>query len=223
MIAARQIAFGGGKRKPYDAEVEYLESTGTQYIDTGVVPDLGFGIYVEFESLVAPATTGKTFKVFGSSRYRNGQWGGPLILTWAMTSGGQMSWFQTESVFYNPGIRGNTRMWVRIIGDEFTNSFGAKFSTPKRTLNNVFGTLYLLSVHTDINISDSASGRVFSCSIYNNAILVRDFIPVRFTNENGDTEGAMYDKVSGELFRNQGTGAFILGPDAVSANGGGGG
>lgn len=27
--------------KPYDAEVEYLESTGTQYIDTGIVPFFG--------------------------------------------------------------------------------------------------------------------------------------------------------------------------------------
>ena len=42
MIAARQIAFGkaAGKRLPYDAEVEYLESTGTQYIDTGWLPTL---------------------------------------------------------------------------------------------------------------------------------------------------------------------------------------
>ena len=42
---------------------------------------------------------------------------------------------------------------------------------------------------------------------------VRDFIPVRFTNERGETEGAMYDRVSGQLYRNSGTGAFIIGPD----------
>ena len=40
-----------------------------------------------------------------------------------------------------------------------------------------------------------------------------DMIPVRFTNESGGSEGAMYDRVSGQLFRNQGTGAFIIGPD----------
>ena len=27
------------KPLPYDAEVEYLESTGTQYVETGVIPD----------------------------------------------------------------------------------------------------------------------------------------------------------------------------------------
>jgi hypothetical protein len=44
-------------------------------------------------------------------------------------------------------------------------------------------------------------------------ILVRNFIPIRFTNENNQTEGAMYDKVTKQLFRNAGTGSFIIGPD----------
>lgn len=38
-------------------------------------------------------------------------------------------------------------------------------------------------------------------------------VSVRFTNENGQSEGAMYDKVSKQLFRNAGTGSFIIGPD----------
>ena len=41
-----------------------------------------------------------------------------------------------------------------------------------------------------------------------NDILVRDLIPVRVGNV-----GYMYDKVSGQLFGNSGTGNFILGPD----------
>ena len=46
----------------------------------------------------------------------------------------------------------------------------------------------------------------------NNSALI-DLIPVRFTNELGQSEGAMYDRVSGQLFRNAGTGDFIIGPD----------
>lgn len=48
--------------------------------------------------------------------------------------------------------------------------------------------------------------------IATNKILI-DFIPVRFTNELGQSEGAMYDRVSGEFFRNSGTGSFVIGPD----------
>lgn len=38
--------------------------------------------------------------------------------------------------------------------------------------------------------------------------LIQDLIPVR-----KDGLGYMYDSVSGQLFRNQGTGAFLYGPD----------
>ena len=44
--------------------------------------------------------------------------------------------------------------------------------------------------------------------------LILDLIPVRFTNEFGNQEGAMYDQISGKIFRNQGSGSFAIGPDA---------
>lgn len=47
-------------------------------------------------------------------------------------------------------------------------------------------------------------------------MIARDSIAVRFTNELGETEGAMYDRVSGQLYRNAGTGAFIIGPDKTT-------
>ena len=46
--------------------------------------------------------------------------------------------------------------------------------------------------------------------------ILGSFIPVRFTNEDGVSEGAMYDKVSGKLYRNAGTGAFIIGPNKTT-------
>ena len=50
--------------------------------------------------------------------------------------------------------------------------------------------------------------KIYDFQIYDNGILVRYFIPVRV-----GTVGYMYDKVSGKLFGNAGTGEFILGPD----------
>jgi hypothetical protein len=49
--------------------------------------------------------------------------------------------------------------------------------------------------------------------IEQDGVMVYDLIPVRFLNEDGIWEGAMYDLVSEELFLNQGTGSFIIGPD----------
>ena len=56
-------------------------------------------------------------------------------------------------------------------------------------------------------------GKIYSVSFSTYGTNIGDFIPVRFTNELGETEGAMYDRVSGQLFRNAGTGAFVIGPD----------
>ena len=63
---------------------------------------------------------------------------------------------------------------------------------------------------------DGSEGRCIRISrfkCFDNGEMVCDYIPVRFTNEDGLTEGAMYDYVSGELIRNAGDGAFIIGPD----------
>lgn len=60
-------------------------------------------------------------------------------------------------------------------------------------------------------------GMIYGCTIEEGGVLVRDFQPVRFTNENGQSEGAMYDKVTKQLFRNKGTGRFAIGPDIKSS------
>ena len=41
---------------PYDAEIEYLKSTGTQYIDTEYIPNANTQLYIEF-SVVSYNTT----------------------------------------------------------------------------------------------------------------------------------------------------------------------
>ena len=53
--------------------------------------------------------------------------------------------------------------------------------------------------------------RIEAFSLYNNNTIVRDFHPVR---RNG--VGYLYDRVSGALFGNAGTGAFEYGSDTLS-------
>lgn len=55
-------------------------------------------------------------------------------------------------------------------------------------------------------------GRIYYCKLWRTTngvdTMLRDFIPVRVGQV-----GYMYDRVSGQLFGNQGTGNFVLGPD----------
>ena len=50
--------------------------------------------------------------------------------------------------------------------------------------------------------------RIYSCAIYDGSTLVRSYVPVR-----SGSVGYLYDRVSGQLFGNAGTGAFAIGPD----------
>ena len=59
-----------------------------------------------------------------------------------------------------------------------------------------------------------SSGKLYYCKIWKGGSLVRDYIPVRVGQV-----GYMYDKVSGQLFGNSGTGDFVLGPDKILPEG----
>ena len=52
--------------------------------------------------------------------------------------------------------------------------------------------------------------RLSSCYINHNGVRIYDMIAVRI-----GSVGYMFDRVSGELFGNIGTGSFILGPDII--------
>jgi CO dehydrogenase/acetyl-CoA synthase alpha subunit len=53
------------------------------------------------------------------------------------------------------------------------------------------------------------AAKIFAFKLYNtNGDLLGDYIPVRV-----GTVGYLYDRVSGKLFGNAGTGDFVLGPD----------
>jgi hypothetical protein len=57
--------------------------------------------------------------------------------------------------------------------------------------------------------------RLYYFKMYNNNVLVRDFVPViRIT----DNVVGLYDLVNGTFYMNQGTGAFIPGPYITTYN-----
>ena len=58
-----------------------------------------------------------------------------------------------------------------------------------------------------INGYGPAYGKIYYIKFFENGVLIRDYIPVKVNGV-----GYMYDKVSGQLFGNSGTGTFIMGP-----------
>ncbi len=189
----------GGKAKPYDAEIEYLESNGTQYIE---IP-FGFDKTDEIEMRFALLqTTSDKFmvcpKVWNNSNNRFGLGGGIRF-----------------SVGYGSASTGQTLLQPVTAEDMQIHSWSYKdyvFRVIDKGLyldvsNITFGTT-TANLKLFYGYNANTSGRVVYYKQVKNGVKVIELIPVRI----GEV-GYLYDKVSGTLYGNNGSGNFILGSD----------
>ena len=197
---------------PYDAEVEYLESTGTQWIDTGIVCSIGIGVKADIAVLELNDTTYPQF--FGSYEPNTlvvfGGWDNNSREYSAGTSESQVGVMVSSFPFVC-----ETKINYMSDGVISITSASQNKQGTFRYNNAANGMKFMLFAGGDLNGVTSYDGksRISGCVVTDVENVKADFIPVRFTNEQGVSEGAMYDRVSGQLFGNAGTGAFIIGPD----------
>ena len=196
-----------GAQLPYDAEVEYLESTGTQYIDINVECSIDSA----FEIICAPTVTTEQFLGLIGSTANN-------RFHISLFSGGYTR--GCISIVQEPIVSSDTD-FHRITLDARNKSASVdETNVSIDYTQNYFpsGLGFWIFGRYSPNSSYQRKGflKIKSFMFYDEGISIRGFIPVRFTNENGESEGAMYDRVSGQLFRNAGTGAFIIGPDKTT-------
>lgn len=191
---------------PY-TEIEYIETTGTQYIDTGMIGDLDTSYEIEAST---SSTTDGFMVLFGSRLSASSRVISTLVnpKTNIVNDFGdytstRQSYPMTSNVRYRMfNSKSERSVYDYESGniDTVTTKYTSNFETPT---NLYIG--YKSSVFTESMIN--FQGRIYSCKIWQNDILVRDFIPVL------DNEGVacLYEKVSGEFYYNQGTGDFIAG------------
>lgn len=195
-----------GSTLPYDAEVEYLQSTNSQYLDTGYVPTVNTKIIVDFAVVKSGSNNKNGF--FGSRQ------GAYRFSCTTFSNGTKFAFAMTNNTWPSNTftINENTRYMCSaengkysLNGTEYTTPVLGSFSTTENYL------LFIVKTSTNQLAFDTANytaQRVYSCKIYESGVLKKDFIPVR-----KGTIGYMYDKVSKQLFSNAGTDNFILGPD----------
>lgn len=185
---------------PYDAEVQWLESTGTQWIDTGTTPQ--YSSTVIFDAIVGVSTkTNNRRFIYGD---QNGS-----ISHYSDIQGMKYGSHQAYCNFImSPNVMYNTKSIFE--PTKLTHNINGVTLSSTLYASRNWGRILLFRLNASYV---GANQRLGNISITVNSIVTRDFIPVRFTNENGQSEGAMYDKVSKQLFRNKGTGSFVIGPD----------
>ena len=215
----RRYMGGGDKPLPYDSEVAYLNKTnaaGGTYIYTGIDSNENLRVVAKFAFTVAQYLS-RAYYPFGVCRqygsgsgtryydnfrfYRNNNgvnaYLGDNAYTLSYTQPAVGTPIEVDFNYIENGVHK-----VKVDNDVFDieGTFG--------TTGEI--TLFALRRYK-ANTADTFDGhavRLYSCKMYLNDVLVRDFIPVR-----KGTVGYMYDKVTKRLFENLGSTALELGPD----------
>lgn len=189
-------------------ELEYIESTGTQYIDTGIKASDCYGIYADFTPLGTNGLTG----VFGSNtKVQNG------TSLWLNNSSSEVAFYIRPNtiVALSPQIPINNILNTRCVFSMFNRvaTFTYNNVTSSGTYN--FGTT---TYDTTIKVcgcsasydTHSAIAKYNKFMLYGeNNTLIRNFIPAK---RNSDNVLGMYDTISETFFTNSGTGNFVAGP-----------
>ena len=220
MLGARTAAWSG-KPLPYDAEVEWLEEGHAgSYIQTDIPTTKNTSCAVSLEVVNATKVDngGICCALYG------------LGMNWA---------FYSYGLFYltqkGQAQRGklNFHGYNNVLSNLIQTDDPVRFDVSVSANGSDIATISCGSFSSRANIKNiTDSGRFTLLWNRNNNSLAKtrlievvfsvdntilgSFIPVRFTNELGVSEGAMYDKVSGQLYRNAGTGAFVIGPDKIT-------
>ena len=220
LVAARTGAWSG-KRLPYDAEVEWLEEgPNGSYIQTDIPTTKNTSCAASLEVVNATKMDGGNVccAIYGLGLNWDFESYGLFYLTQkGQAQRGKLNFhghnnvlsylLQTDDpIRFNVSISANGSDIVNVSCGSFSSSASIKniqdsgrFTLLWNRANNSLAKTRLIEVV--FSVDDTILG---------------SFIPVRFTNEDGVSEGAMYDKVSGQLLRNAGTGAFIIGPDKTT-------
>lgn len=178
-------------------KIEYIQSTGTQYIDTGINPDDTTVVQAKF---IYTNYGGGDFIGSGSddgdySSFRFFRYGSYTYLDYGNGNSNRISTSFITSTTDPYEIEYGNRYLKNLENDNIVMSDSSvSFTQKQRTIH--------------IN-STNDYGIIYYVKIYKNNTLVRDLIPVK---RKSDLVICMYDRVNNEFLENAGTDTFIAGP-----------
>ena len=188
-----------GSRLPSGyTELAYIQSSGTQYINTGFKQNQNSRVVMH----VKPVSITANAWAFGG-RNANGNNGKGVFFSYS-----ERLW---NAVYYE----GNTSVGKSFSGISSTADLNIDYDKNTCTINGVSVNFTAKTFKSDFNITLLAcntggtvaghlSAKLYSCQIYDNDVLVRDFVPCI----NASGEVGLYDLVGKQFYGNAGTGVF---------------
>lgn len=187
--------------------LEYIESTGSQYIDTGIKASDITKIEAKYMLTAIPGAWGCLFGSQGE--FMSGALS--CLLTWNNNRFGFRYGGGSNQV---NGINSTSLNTVyEIMCDDGVNYYIDEVlqgSTSKGAVSNTLN-VFLFANNTG-SMKQSVSARIYYFKIYGADGLLLDLVPIL------DGGGAcLYDNISGTYFHNRGAGSFISGPEIIES------
>lgn len=198
-------------------QLEYIESTGTQYIDTGLSLPSGFRFVgdIQVTDSSGPGNIIGAEKIINGVGYRNNFT--YYNSGWGIGAGGwgtkDMTVSHDNSRIEFSNIVGDD-LYLKINGESVAVTFSSGY--PK-TDNRTDESLFVFALRNNLDgtnkVTQYAKFKNYGMSVYSSAddsSLVGNFIPCK---RNSDGVVGLYDLVSNTFFENAGTGEFDAGPE----------
>ena len=179
-------------------ELEYIQATGTQYIDTGALANKGLVIEISFKCTATSPNYMRLWGISGAST-AEAMMNNVTNTEWAFDGFSTNYTINATSTFRTLKYSRGTMTNVYLDGSSL-GVFATKSDTNKNLWlfrgNDRYSNYYLAY-----------------CKIWTNySTLVRDFIPAK---RKSDGAIGLYDKVNEIFYANSGTGSFVAGPDVL--------
>lgn len=180
--------------------LDYIESTGTQYIRTGVIPKIGYKAIVDFQCTVPPPIT-------GSASQWNESW---LLGIW-----------ESSNVIFRAGLASNntTTGFDTLGGFTYsTTSISERCTATGECETNASLDLVFFGCHSHSEVAawmNLSKHKLYSCKIYDDkGLLLREYLPCK----NASGVVGLFDTVNQQFVTNENTTSFIAGPEIGPLN-----
>lgn len=185
--------------------LEYIQSNGTQYIDTGYIGSNNTSLKIKQSFQYNSMASGVTYCAIGtadnsSARIEMGY--DKATNTFWSNCGAAISRYHTS---ITPDFLPHEYSW------DGTGYFAIdnNVAFEKNSLSATFNSSTSIYLFKDNNrLSNWCPMTLYYCKIYDNGVLVRDFIPCY---RKADSVVGLYDVVEQKFYTNSGTGEFIMG------------
>lgn len=181
--------------------LEYIQSSGAQYIDTGIIGSYDTRVTADFE--VLSIGSGTVF-VFGSQANNN------VRFCLGITSASVFrSDYGTEYISGPSAATG-----TKYTADKNRNVCTINGTAINSNAQTFTGTTNIYLFARSYSSLSYANLKMYGCKIYSNDVLVRDFIPCK----NASGVAGMWDDVNSVFYGNAGSGTFTAGLEIKGAH-----